>query len=131
LKHLYVAAKIIYLILRQGADLMAILKVIAYSCLITAIEAVALFTMKHNNTWGLPLGCAIFGLGVAPLLNYALKHENVGMVNFIWTVFSVLIMFAIGATLFKEDVHYIHMIGVTMCVVGIALILMSHEDFNE
>jgi multidrug transporter EmrE-like cation transporter len=109
---------------------MGILKVIAYTCLVTAIEAVALFAMKYNSSWGIGIGCAIFGLGVAPLLHYALKHENVGMVNFIWTVFSVLFMFLVGATLFKEDVHYVHMIGVTMCVVGIGLILMVHEDFN-
>ena len=110
---------------------MAIVKVIGYTFLITIIEAVALFAMKYYaKNGGLYIASAIFGLGVAPLLNYTLKYESVGLVNFIWTISSVVIMFTLGYVLFEEHVHYLHLIGIALCLCGVFLILMTHNDIT-
>jgi hypothetical protein len=109
---------------------MAILKVVASTFLITFIEAIALFYLKHNKKWGMPIAMALFGFCVVPLLGYALKYEGVGLVNFMWTISSIVVMFAVGVYVFDEKVHYLHMIGVSLCLAGIFLILMSHDEID-
>ena len=109
---------------------MAILKAVAATFLITFVEAIALFYMKHDKKWGMYIAMPIFGLCVVPLLAYSLEHEGVGIVNFLWTISSVVVMFALGVYVFNERVHYLHLIGISMCLAGIALILLSHDDVN-
>jgi len=109
---------------------MGILKAVAATFMITFVEAIALFYMKHDKKWGIYIAMPIFGLCVVPLLAYSLEHEGVGMVNFLWTISSIVVMFALGVYIFNERVHHLHMIGISMCMAGIALILLSHEDVD-
>jgi len=109
---------------------MSILKVVAATFLVTFIEAIALFYMKYNKKWGMPIAMALFGLCVVPLLGYAMKYEGVGLVNFLWTISSIVVMFAVGVYLFDEKIHYLHLIGISLCIAGVFLILMSHDDIN-
>jgi multidrug transporter EmrE-like cation transporter len=110
---------------------MGILKAVAATFMITFVEAIALFYMKHDKKWGIYIAMPIFGLCVVPLLAYSLEHEGVGMVNFLWTISSIVVMFALGVYIFNERVHHLHLIGISMCMAGIALILLSHEDVDS
>jgi len=97
--------------------------------LLSSVEAVALtlLRMKDSKTLlyrGLTAS-AIYGVLVVPLLIKTLEYEGIGIVNFIWNVFSTIIMFVIGIYVFKEKIANLQLIGVVLSLAGLGLILMS------
>lgn len=92
------------------------------------VEAVGLTAMRSQLSYGIVISSLLYALGVAPILAYSLQYEGIGMVNFLWNVFSTLCMFAIGIYVFKEKVHNLQLIGVGVSLVGLGLILMAPES---
>ena len=66
----------------------------------------------------------MYGILVIPVLNEALQFEGIGMVNFIWNIFSTLIMFMVGIYMFDEKIENKQLIGVCLSLAGLFLILV-------
>jgi multidrug transporter EmrE-like cation transporter len=94
---------------------------------ISLIEAVGLTTLRMKNQYSIPVASIIYAIMVIPLLYLALKYEGIGMVNFIWNVFSTVLMFTIGVYLFNEKLHNLQIVGVLLSLLGLFLILITPE----
>lgn len=95
--------------------------------LLTLIESVALTLLRIGGTWQLVVASLIFGLGVVPLLSKTLEFEGIGMTNFIWNVFSTILMFGIGIYFFSEKITRLKTIGILLSFVGLGLIILSDD----
>lgn len=98
---------------------------------ISIVEAVGLTILRTGWKWSIPIASLIYGLFVIPLLHYGLKFEGIGMINFLWNIFSTITMFVIGIYVFREKVHYQQRIGVLVSLLGIGLILMAPDSGNS
>jgi len=100
--------------------------------LIVGIEAVALYSIqKYANTRKFNFLLAtmlIYGLAIPCLLYHILKRKGVGMVNFLWNVFSTLIGFFIGIMIFKEKVNGIQWMGVALGILAFAMIILGAKQ---
>jgi len=92
------------------------------------IEAIGLTILRQGSTYAIPMASAIFALGVVPLLHMSLRYEGIGLTNFLWNIFSTLLMFAIGVYIFKEKTKKLQFMGVLVSLLGVGMILMSPED---
>lgn len=95
--------------------------------LLTSIEAFALTLLRIGGTWNLVSASAIFAFAVVPLLSKALQYEGIGMTNFIWNVFSTLIMFFIGIYIFSEKITALKTIGICVAFLGIGIIILADD----
>lgn len=95
--------------------------------LLTSIEAVALTLLRIGGTWNMISASAIFAFAVVPLLSKALQYEGIGMTNFIWNVFSTLIMFFIGICIFAEKITTLKTIGIVIALLGIGIIILADD----
>ena len=98
-----------------------------WMALLTGIESIALTLLRMGGTPQMILAGAIYALGVVPLLTKTLEYEGIGMVNFVWNVFSTIIMFAIGMILFSEKITRLKTIGVILSLAGLGMIMMSDD----
>jgi len=92
---------------------------------VSIIEAVGLTILKSTWKYAIPFTSLNYGLLVVPLLALSLKYEGIGIVNFLFNIFSTLIVFTIGIYYFKEKVNNLQFIGVIMSLFGIGLVLMA------
>ena len=95
--------------------------------LLTSIEAVALSLLRIGGPLNLIASSCIFAIAVVPLLSKALEYEGIGMVNFIWNIFSTLIMFALGVYLFSEKITAVKTIGILVAFLGIGIIVFADD----
>jgi multidrug transporter EmrE-like cation transporter len=95
--------------------------------LLTSIEAVALTLLRIGGLYNLIISSAIFAFAVVPLLSKALEYEGIGMVNFIWNIFSTLIMFALGVYMFSEKITAVKTIGILVAFLGIGIIVFADD----
>jgi len=96
------------------------------------IEAVALYSIqKYAKTKAQKfffLSMAIYGLIVPYMLYRMLTYQGVGMVNFLWNVFSTLSGFMIGIFLFSEKVNHLQWIGVALGILAFGLIILGEKQ---
>lgn len=90
--------------------------------LLTAIEAIALTALRLNKPWSPFIAGPIYAFAIVPLLMKSLMYNGIGMVNFVWDVFSSITMFLIGTLYFKEKVNNLQQIGVIISLVGLFLV---------
>jgi multidrug transporter EmrE-like cation transporter len=93
----------------------------------TLFESVGLTILRAGGPYALPIASAIYAVAVVPLLSYSLRYEGIGMSNFLWNIFSTLIMFGIGIYIFREKIQYLQLIGVCIAFLGIGLVLLAPE----
>lgn len=94
---------------------------------LSSVEAVALTLLRMGGTQKIIAASLVYGLAVVPLLVKTLEYEGIGMVNFLWNIFSTILMFGIGMYVFKEKIHYLQVIGILISFIGIAMVLLSPE----
>lgn len=95
--------------------------------LLTSIEAVALTLLRMGGVYQSIFAALIFGFGVTPLLAKTLEYEGIGMVNFVWNVFSTIIMFAVGIYFFSEKITRLKSMGILLSLAGLGLIILSDD----
>ena len=100
--------------------------IIIVFCL-SIIEAAGLTILKSHMKYSIIIASIIYGAVVIPVLNEALEFEGIGMVNFIWNIFSTLIMFMIGIYMFDEKIENKQLIGVCLSLAGLFLILVPNK----
>ncbi len=97
------------------------------------IEAIALYSIqkyaKTKTQKFFYISMAIYGLIVPYMLYRMLSYQGVGMVNFLWNVFSTLIGFMIGIFLFSEQVNNLQWIGVGLGILAFGFIILG-ENHN-
>ena len=98
-----------------------------------ASEALALYSLqkaakdKNNIKW-LCVGMAVYGTLVAFLLYKMMTYEGVGMVNFLWNIFSTMSGFIIGIMIFKEKVNNLQWAGVALGILAFGLIIFGDHE---
>ena len=102
----------------------ALLSAMPWIMLSSVIEAGALTLLRIGGKWNVLYSAAIFACAVVPLLSKALEWEGVGMVNFVWNVFSTVFMFLIGYYYFEEKLTYLKLVGILCCIFGIGILLL-------
>lgn len=105
------------------------MKVYFLILLISIFEAIAQSSIKHahDNMYYLFIGI-LFYIFVSLLIYKAYKHKGLGMVNAIWSGFSIIIMLCIGIFIFNEKIKNNEVIGIIFIIIGI--ILTNENCFN-
>jgi len=94
---------------------------------ISIIEAIGLTVLKSDIKFSLIFTSIIYGILVVPLLKEGLQFGGIGMVNFIWNIFSTLLVFIIGIYMFDEKIRNKQLIGVCLALAGLFLILVPEN----
>jgi multidrug transporter EmrE-like cation transporter len=92
-----------------------------------AVEAFGLYFIRAGGMSNIIKGSLFYGLGVVPLLSWAVKYEGIGLVNFMWNILSTLLGFAIGIYFYKEKVSHMKIMGVVVSLLGVAMILLDPD----
>jgi len=102
----------------------ALLSAMPWIALLSIIEAGALSLLRIGGKWNILYAAGIYACFVVPLLSKALEWEGIGMVNFVWNVFSTVFMFLIGYYFFEEKLTYLKLVGISCCIFGIGILLL-------
>jgi drug/metabolite transporter (DMT)-like permease len=103
-------------------------------------EAIALYCLQRNaketqngstNHKWLIAGMVLYGTVVSYLLYKMMIYEGVGMVNFLWNIFSTISGFIIGIWLFQEKVNNVQWAGVFLGVLAFALIIFGDQSKQQ
>jgi len=88
-------------------------------------ETIALSFLKeysmHPNVLYYALGL-LFYVFVTLFLVKSFQYEGVGVVNVLWSAFSIMFVVAAGIVVFKEKIHALELLGVVMVLGGVSLI---------
>jgi len=104
-----------------------VFEMVCWMTLLTSIEGVALTLLRIGGPFNLAASSAIFAFAVVPLLSKVLEYDGIGMINFIWNVFSTLLMFCIGIYIFSEKITALKTIGILVALLGIGLIILADD----
>jgi multidrug transporter EmrE-like cation transporter len=102
-----------------------IVSAIGLAGLTAVVESFGLFFIRNSELLKAGL---IYGIGVVALLSKGLAYEGIGMVNFLWNIFSTLLGFILGIYFFKEKVHYLQLLGVLVSLLGLGMIVLAPEE---
>jgi multidrug transporter EmrE-like cation transporter len=102
----------------------ALLNAFPWILLSSVIEAGALTLLRIGGKWNIIYAAAIFACAVVPLLSKALEWQGIGIVNFVWNIFSTILMFAIGYFFFDEKFTYLKAVGISCALFGISILLL-------
>jgi multidrug transporter EmrE-like cation transporter len=102
----------------------ALLNAFPWILLSSVIEAGALTLLRIGGKWNIIYAAAIFACAVVPLLSKALEWQGIGTVNFVWNVFSTILMFTIGYFFFEEKLTYLKGVGISFALFGISILLL-------
>ncbi|HVW66921.1 MAG TPA: SMR family transporter [Candidatus Peribacteraceae bacterium] len=93
--------------------------------LILVMETTAMSFLKEysetSGTVALGLGIACY-MGVSLLLIRSFRYEGMGIVNVLWSAFSVIFVVAVGIFLFQETISGIETIGIAFVLSGVVLL---------
>lgn len=101
-----------------------LLNAIPWIALLSTIEAAGLSLLRIGGKWNILYAAAIYAGFVIPLLSKALEWQGIGMVNFIWNLFSTIFMFVIGYFFFDEKLTYLKLVGVVCSLFGLGILLL-------
>ncbi len=88
-------------------------------------EAIALTLIRVGDTRKVVVASFIYGLIVVPLLYVSFKYQGLGMINFMWNVFSTLLAFLVGFYMFNEKVDNLQILGAMISLLGLGLIILA------
>ena len=96
------------------------------------VEALALYSIQKYAKTKVQkfflMSAAIYGLIIPYMLYRMLTYQGIGMINFLWNVFSTISGFLIGIYLFSEQVNNLQWIGVGLGVLAFALIILGEKQ---
>jgi multidrug transporter EmrE-like cation transporter len=100
--------------------------------LVILFEAIALSSLKRYSLDPTQYRYFIFtaivyGLLVPYLVYRLLTYEGIGLVNFIWNIFSSITVLLIGIYIFREQVTGVQSLGIALGLVGIVLIHLGRQ----
>lgn len=89
------------------------------------VEALSLYYIRAGGAMNVSIASVLYALAVVPLLSWASKYEGIGLANFMWNMLSTILGFTIGIYMFKEKIHNIQIMGIFVCLLGLAMILLD------
>ena len=90
--------------------------------ILVVVEAIALYCLRIGDFHHIIFASLIFAFLVVPLLHKCLTYEGIGITNFVWNLFSTLIMVFIGMYFFKEHITTVQKIGIVVTMAGFLII---------
>lgn len=92
---------------------------------ILASEAVAFYVLKQytvtKNVGLFAVGVVMYGL-VCFFLTKTFAYKDIGIVNILWSVFSIIAVIGVGMFAFHESLTWREVAGVILAVAGVALL---------
>jgi len=98
-----------------------IILVIFESCAMTSIT----YYSRGNHIIYFIIGCILYGIAVPYLILQAIKYDSVGTMNFLWNIFSTIIMVVVSYYLFNDNINYMKFFGFIIGLFSIILIYYS------
>ena len=93
-------------------------------------ETAALSFLKEyslsGSTTHLLLGLVFYSL-VSFFLIQSFRYETIGIVNVLWSAFSVILVAATGVLIFGERLNLAQILGMGMVLVGVAVLRWPHR----
>lgn len=96
-----------------------------YVLFILISETAAISFLKKyalSSHWSYFLLGLVFYSLVAFLLVKTFKYEDMGIVNVLWSAFSVILVVATGVILFKEHVNLVEIGAMGLIVIGVMVL---------
>lgn len=85
-----------------------------------ALSCLKKFALSNQYTY-LSLGLLFYAL-VSFFLIKSFKFEGMGMVNVLWSAFSVILVVSAGVLFFKESVSFVEMGAMGMILIGVMIL---------
>lgn len=89
-------------------------------CETTAISFLKEFSQIHRS-WFFVLG-ALFYAGVSLLLVQSFGYEGMGIINVLWSAFSVIFVAGVGVLKFHEHITHAEAVGMLFTVAGVVIL---------
>ncbi len=89
----------------------------------TALSFLKKFSVSSNYAY-FALG-VLFYILVSLFLVKSFKYEGMGIVNVLWSAFSVIFVVSVGVLFFKESITYVEM-GAMLMILGGVVVLKLH-----
>ena len=105
---------------------------ITFMLILTVLfEAYALYSIQHFQKTKIYkyiiICCIIYGIFIPYFIYQLLESQGIGIVNFLWNIFSTISGLLIGVYLFKEKVQNIQWIGVLLGILAFFLIIFGRK----
>ena len=88
-------------------------------------ETIALSMLKEyaisSNILYYTLGL-LFYVGVTALLVKSFAYEGIGVVNVLWSSFSIVLVVSMGVIFFRETITFLECVGISMVLGGVAVL---------
>lgn len=92
---------------------------------IVVSETIAISFLKKfslsNNLYFFGIGLAFYAL-VSFFLIKSFKYEDMGIVNVMWSAFSVLMVVSIGILFFKEQISFFEVLAIALILIGVIIL---------
>ena len=75
--------------------------------------------------------CILYGIFVPLTLIKLLEYENIGTLNFIWNIFSTIIMISIGYYYFNEKIDKLKILAFMLGLTSLILLYISNNNNNN
>ncbi|HVW66922.1 MAG TPA: SMR family transporter [Candidatus Peribacteraceae bacterium] len=99
--------------------------VYVFIALILLTETLAICFLKQyylsHRLRFVALGC-LFYLGVSLLLVQTFQYDGMGIVNVLWSAFSVILVVCAGHFGFHEKVTHREIVGIALVLIGVAFL---------
>lgn len=109
--------------------------VLAFILILSVVEIFADLSLAEwantqrflNQHWGLVAGVGIYAI-VGVLYGISLVYGKLSIANTIWQIMSIVIVFWIGVYMYKERPSIGQWIGVSVIILGMAVIVLAEKD---
>jgi len=85
-----------------------------------AFAALKQYSLKHDPLL-FALGVALYGV-ICFLLVKSFGFKDIGVVNVIWSIFSILAVLTVGAVMFHESISTREAVGIGLAILSVALL---------
>lgn len=96
-----------------------------YIGLILACEAAAFAALKQfslqRQPWHFVAAVALYAV-ICVLLVKSFAFKDIGIINVLWSVFSIVAIISVGALAFHESLSWREAAGVGFAIIGVALL---------
>ncbi len=101
--------------------------------LIVAAESSAMFSLKKSTQTSpsmyYAMGVLFYAL-VCVLLRESFKYDKIGVINGLWSAFSVISAILVGKVFYGEDLSRMEALAIAMATVA-AIILSQHTESEQ
>jgi drug/metabolite transporter (DMT)-like permease len=98
---------------------------------LTGITSFKKYEKDEHRYKYLIISCILYGIFVPLTLIKLLEYENIGTLNFIWNIFSTIIMISIGYYYFNEKIDKLKILAFMLGLTSLILLYISNNNDNK